>query len=262
MANREIMNNLDYYKEQELKIEISNIRIEKFITGDSGTIIYCKISNISDEDIHVRIDKAYIINKKNEQRENDSLLSGYSFESGIVLGQTNRIIGHIFYKDTAGAKPLGWKYFISVLDEQHGKRYNVTFSIQNLDKWSITSCDIFKDKNIKSVKSLEKELRAKVEKIDECENETGIALDNISFKIDDKHQQLKVFCECRWQRDKKVKSTAYIKVILYNEDGEIIGINYEIMEIKGTSGFDACDIEFKNLDVDHIGKIKIYPIIQ
>ena len=219
--------------------------------GDRGCTIYCDIWNPSSESLDIELIESYIINADGGQNAKDFFLNGYILKDIVTIRPGAYVRrGEIYLERTAGELCEGWQYGISLKNLNTGQRLEAIFRLEGNGCWTQTRL------NIKE--NIVKQFKNKVERNESMENKNGIRLEGISFIVSEK--QLEVLFDVYSNEGETVEEKIEIKCVLYDRDGDILGVESRTIYPEDFTGYDCVKIYFSDVETRRIEKIKILPV--
>lgn len=101
-----------------------------------------------------------------------------------------------------------------------------------------------------------KQLNEKVERFENLEEKYGIEIKSISFTQPFEGGSIYCFLEVYGE---SLENSVNVNVLIYDTDGDIILKENGSIYRRYFNGFDVLKISFSNIDINKIGRIRIYP---
>lgn len=231
-------------------INIPEAELAEYSNGGRGCTIYCGLWNPSEYPLDIEIIDSFIINEQREQHRKDSFLTGFIVDGNVTI-QPNATVrrGEIYLESTSGNLCPGWRYGIEVKNKKTGQTHRTVYEVDSIGLWNEVSDEL--------IDSLDKQLKSKVERIEEFENKKGIRLESISFSVQD--DSLTVFFDLFAIEQGKLKEKVLIKCVCYDKDGDIIGSDDVSIYPDDFMGYASMDIYIGDIDTKRIERVRICP---
>jgi hypothetical protein len=245
-----------------LEVKIDRHESSSFNDGSDGFVIYLKVQNKSSETQKINVLKANYITIAGEQILQDSWLNGYLKDVDLLMPNTFKQAGLIFYKPKL--KQIEQNDVIYLTIELTKESIEQTFCFQYKESnWILTNSAIknieieLTPKQISDI--LAKSLVNKIERLEAFEERFGISIQNFSIE---NFSLFNIYCEVHPTIGTSIKEDIELQCVVYDLDGLILKKTYYRLKMNDFFGFEVVNFTFYSDFIEmipQISKIRIYP---
>lgn len=252
----------NYFFGQSLSIVVENATESKFTGGNTGTIFYTRISNLSKKKIHIDVKSVFLLDEKRTQHSVDAHYQGYLGEDEKTIARDSAVIcAPIFFKSKVGILKEGYRYGLSVTDGTGGKNYDAVFELVEDSKWQLIACEIEEAVVKRTAKELEKLLKKNIERFEILEEKKGIKIDSINIQVASNLSSLTLLGEISALTSESVSKNSHIQITanFYTQENELTETATAIIDINAFVGYDSFKIVMYDSEkINKLSRIRVF----
>ena len=245
-----------------LEVTIERHESTSFDDGSDGFVIYLKVQNKTSVTQKINVLKANYITIVGEQILQDSWLNGYLKDVDLLMPNTFKQSGLIFYKPKLQQIEQNDVIYITIELPKESCEQSFCFQYKE-DKWLLTNSTIneieieLTPKQINDIHA--KSVLKKIERLEAFEERFGISIQNFSIE---NFSLFNIYCEVHPIIGTSITEDIELQCVVYDLDGLILKKTYYRLKMNDFFGFEVVNFTFYSDFIEmipQISKIRIFP---